>query len=73
MHAWPGRTLAIAWVGNRVLRARVLATGGEARIEQKGDRVWLHDLPAYSPDPDISVIELEVEGEPRFPELRYHM
>jgi len=71
IHAWSGKTLALAWVGNRVCRARVLATGDEARIEQKGDRVWLHDLPQNAPDPDMSVIELEVDGEPRFPELRY--
>lgn len=71
IHAWSGRTVALAWVGNRVCRARVLATGDEARIEQKGDRVWLHDLPQYAPDPDMSVIELEVEGEPRYPEVRF--
>ncbi len=71
IHAWPGRTVKFGWVGNRVLRARVLATGDEARIEQRGDRVWLHDLPQYLPDPDMSVIELEAEGEPRWPELRY--
>ncbi|HOF61770.1 MAG TPA: alpha-L-fucosidase [Candidatus Latescibacteria bacterium] len=72
IHAWQGSTLAMAWVGNRVTRARVLATGTEAQIEQKGDRVWLHGLPQYAPDPDISVIELEIEGEPRYPELRFH-
>jgi alpha-L-fucosidase len=71
VHAWQGQTYAMAWVGNRVLSARVLAAGHEARIEQKGDRVWLHDLPQYAPDPDMSVIEIEVEGEPRWPELRY--
>jgi alpha-L-fucosidase len=71
IHAWPGTTVPLAWVGNKVLRARVLATGQEATIEQDGDRVWLRDLPLYSPDPDISVIELDVEGEPRFPDIRY--
>ena len=71
IHAWPGSTVRFGWCGNRVLRARVVSTGREARIEQKGDRVWLHDLPQYAPDPDMSVIELEVEGEPRWPKVRY--
>jgi len=50
---------------------RRAAMGDDARIEQKRDRVWLHGLPQNAPDPDMSVIELEVDGEPRFPELRY--
>jgi len=72
MHRWTGTTLALAWVGNKVLRARVLSSNQEARIEQKDERVWLHDLPQYAPDPDMSVIELEVEGEPRWPKERFH-
>jgi alpha-L-fucosidase len=71
IHAWPGSTIAFGWCGNPVLRARVVSTGDEARIEQKGDRVWLRDLPQYAPDPDMSVVEIEVEGEPRWPSLRY--
>jgi len=62
---WPGSTLPFAWCGNRVLSARLLANGHEARVEQRGDRVWLHDLPCYAPDPYLSVIELTLDGEPR--------
>ena len=62
---WPGSTLPFAWCGNKVVSARVLATGQEARIEQAGDRVWLHDLPAFPPDPWHNVIELGLEGEPQ--------
>jgi alpha-L-fucosidase len=71
IHAWPGSTVPLAWVGNKVLGACVLATGQEATIEQDGDRVWLRGLPQYAPDPDMSVIEIEVEGEPRVPEVRF--
>ncbi len=61
----------MAWVGNKVLRARVLATGQKATVEQDGTRVWLRNLPQYAPDPDVSVIEIEVEGVPRWPEIRF--
>ena len=71
VHAWPGSTVPLAWVGNNVLSARVLATGQEATVEQEGDRVWLRDLPQYPPDPDMSVIEIEVEGEPRLPDVQF--
>ena len=62
---WPGSTVPIAWCGSKVKSACLLATGQYARIEQKGDRVWLHDMPQYPPDPWLSVIELTFEGEPR--------
>lgn len=62
---WPGRTAPFAWCGSKVKSARVLTTGQYARVEQKEDRVWLHDLPPYPPDPYLNVIELTFEGEPR--------
>jgi alpha-L-fucosidase len=62
---WPGSTVPIAWCGSKVKSACLLATGQYARIEQKGDRIWLHDMPQYPPDPWLSVIELTFEGEPR--------
>ena len=62
---WPGSTVPLAWVGNKVTSACVLATSQMARIEQKGDRVWLHDLPELPPDEYLNVIELTFEGEPK--------
>ena len=61
---WPGATVPFAWCGSKVTSARLLANGQMARIEQKEDRVWLHDLPAYPIDPYLNVIELEFDGEP---------
>ena len=62
---WPGSTVPFAWCGSKVKSARLLANGQKARIQKKGDRVWLHDLPEYPVDPYLNVIELEFEGEPR--------
>ena len=65
MQRWPGSTVPLAWFGSKVISATLLANGQQARIEQKGDRVWLHDLPAYPIDPYLNVIELTFEDEPR--------
>ena len=62
---WPGPTVPFAWCGSKVKSASLLVTGQQARIEQKGDRVWLRDLPQYPPDLYLNVIELTFEGEPR--------
>ena len=62
---WPGSTVPFAWCGSKVKSATLLANGQAARVEQKGDRVWLHDLPPYPVDPYLNVIELTFEGEPR--------
>jgi alpha-L-fucosidase len=62
---WPGSTVPIAWCGSTVKSATLLTNGQKARIEQKDDRVWLHDLPAYPPDPFMPVIELEFYDPPK--------
>ena len=62
---WPGPTVPIAWCGSRVKSARLLANNQFAKIEQKGDRVWLHNLPEYPVDPYLNVIELTFEGVPK--------
>jgi len=62
---WPGSTIPFAWCGSKVKSAVLLANGQKARIEQKGDRVWLHDLPQYPPDPYLNVIELTFDGKPK--------
>ena len=62
---WPGSTVPFAWCGSKVKSACYLANGQYARIEQKGDRVWLHDLPQRPFDPYQNVIELTFEGTPK--------
>lgn len=65
LQRWPGSTVPIAWCGSKVTSAVLLANGQHARIEQVGDRVWLHDLPAYPIDPYLNVIELQFDGSPQ--------
>ena len=40
-------------------------------VEEKADRLWLHGLLEYTSEPNMTVIELEVEGEPEYPEVRF--
>lgn len=61
---WPGRKATIACVKNKVLSARILATGQEVQVAQKGDRVFLRGLPKKAPDPYDSVIAMQLDGEP---------
>ncbi len=62
---WPGSPVPFAWCGSKVTSAILLSTGQKARIEQKGDRVWLHGLPVTPPDPYLPVIELTFDGPPK--------
>jgi alpha-L-fucosidase len=68
---WPGTTVPFAWCGSKIKSACLLTTGQFAGIEQKGDRVWLHDLPELPTDPWLNVIELTFEGEPKASEPAY--
>jgi len=63
---WPGGTLPFAWCGSRATRARLLTDGRMLRVEQEGDRVWLHGLPSECPEPTgVAAIELAFDGEPK--------
>jgi alpha-L-fucosidase len=61
---WPGTSMTLAGIGNRILSARMLATGEELPVEQKEDRAFITGLPERSPDPIDTVVVLEIEGEP---------
>ena len=67
LHAvqWPGETTSILGVRNRVLSARILATGEKVDVEQTGYTVKLGGLPTESPDPHDTVIALEMDGKPQ--------
>ena len=68
---WPGSTIPLAWCGSKVKSACYLSNGQYAIIEQKGDRVWLQNLPQQPIDPYLNVIELTFEGKPKASEPAY--
>ena len=63
VNRWPGSTVAIGAVENKVLAARIY-NGPEIQFSQAGGRILLTGLPETAPDPLVTVIELTVEGKP---------
>jgi alpha-L-fucosidase len=67
---WPGEGLLVAGLKNRVLGARLLADGRAlVRCSQTHDLASDYhllelNLPAEQPDPCVSVVALDIEGEP---------
>ena len=62
---WPGSTLHLSGLDNRVLSARYLADDWPIKFEQEGEHITLKGLPTLPPDSRNTVIALEVEGRPK--------
>ena len=61
---WPGDTLAIGGLQQKVLSAKLYASGVPVRFEQEQWRVKFLDLPATAPDPLATVLAVECDAEP---------
>jgi alpha-L-fucosidase len=59
---WPGNTLHLAGMTQRVLGATYLADNWPIDFRQEGEHLYLEGLPAYPPDPRDTVIALHTEG-----------
>ncbi len=62
---WPGETLSIGGLMNKVKSASYVATGKPVKVVQDDFRVRLTGLPAAAPDTPITAFALECDGEPR--------
>ena len=56
---WPGREICIAGVKDRVKSAHLLANKEKVSITQRGERLFLRNLPKRPLDPYNSVIKLK--------------
>jgi alpha-L-fucosidase len=65
VYYWPGGTVALAGLMNKVQSARLLATGRSVKFEQDKFRVRILDLPGIAPDEPVTTIVIECDGEPR--------
>ena len=61
---WPGAELAIGGLFNKVLGARLMG-GYELGFRQNKDRLVIFGLPEIAPDALATVIEIDVEGQPK--------
>jgi alpha-L-fucosidase len=65
VHFWPGDTVSIGGLTTKVLSAKLLSTGKTLKVQQNPFRTEITGLPVAAPDPLVSVIELECDGEPK--------
>ena len=61
---WPGDTLAVGGLQQKVLSAKLYASGQPLKFEQEQFRVRFLGLPENSPDPIATVLAVECDGEP---------
>jgi alpha-L-fucosidase len=64
VHFWPGETVSIGGLTNKVLSAKLYPDGQPVVFHQEDFRVQFLGLPAISPDPLVTVLEVECDGEP---------
>jgi alpha-L-fucosidase len=64
VHFWPGQTVSIGGLTSKVVSAKMYPEGKPVQFHQEDFRVQFLDLPANSPDPLVSVLEVECDGEP---------
>ena len=59
-----GRDVALGGLQQKVLSAKLYATGQPVKFEQEQFRVRFTGLPANAPDPIATTIAVECDGEP---------
>ncbi len=64
VYFWPGETVSIGGLKNKVLSAKLYPSGTAVKFRQDDFRTQFLSLPQAAPDPLASVIEVECEGEP---------
>jgi alpha-L-fucosidase len=63
-HFWPGETLVVAGLTNKVLSAKLLAGGKKVEFTQDRFRVRFTGLPAAPPDDPVTTLAVECDSEP---------
>jgi len=63
-HFWPGETLVVAGMTNKVLSAKLLAGGKKVEFTQDRFRVRFTGLPAAPPDDPVTTLAVECDSEP---------
>jgi alpha-L-fucosidase len=61
---WPGDTLAVGGLQQKILSAKMYPAGNPVKFEQEQFRVRFLGLPSAAPDPIATVIAVECDAEP---------
>ena len=65
VHFWPGETVAIGGLRNKVKSAHLYATNKEVKFDQDPFRLRLTGLPEKAPDDPVTTIAIECDDVPR--------
>ncbi len=65
VHFWPGSTVAVGGLTNKVLSAKLYPSGQPLKVHQDEFRTQFIGAPAHAPDALVSVIEVECDSEPK--------
>jgi len=63
-HFWPGETLSIGGLQQKVLSAKMYPSGKPVKFDQQDFRVRCTGLPASAPDPLVTTLAFECDAEP---------
>ena len=64
VHFWPGSTVSLGGLRNKVKSARLLAGGKDVKFDQDDFRVRFTGLPEKAPNDPVTTIAIECDGEP---------
>jgi alpha-L-fucosidase len=64
VHFWPGETVALGGLRNKVLSARLVHGGKPVEFQQERFRVRFTGLPKKAPDEPATVLAIECDSEP---------
>ena len=64
VHFWPGSTVSLGGLRNKVKSARLLNGGKDVKFDQDDFRVRFTGLPEKAPDDPVTTIAIECDGEP---------
>ena len=64
LQKYPGCELVLGGLTNRIRTATLLTTGQGLGVKKKGNQTILSGLPPKSPDDLVSVVKLELDGDP---------
>jgi len=64
VHFWPGETVALGGLRNKVLSAKLLVGGKPVEVQQERFRVRFTGLPKTAPDEPATVLAIECDSEP---------
>ena len=64
VHFWPDGAVALGGLQQKVVSAKIYPSGKPVKFEQQDFRVRFMGLPDSAPDPLVSTLAIECDGEP---------